>query len=87
MKLTNLTRKVTSMKSTAVRALAVAALAGAALAAAPAAQAQRVFVGFGGPRVVIAPPPVRFGYGYERPYYGHPYYWHEHFGPRPYWHR
>ena len=86
MKLTNLTRKVTGMKSTVVRALAVAAFAGAALAAAPAAQAQRVFVGFGGPRVVVAAPPVAFGYGYYgHPYYGHPYYWHERFDRR--WHR
>jgi ABC-type sugar transport system substrate-binding protein len=82
MTLTNLTQKVAGIKSTAVRALAVAAFAGAALAAAPAAQAQRVFVGFGGPHVVVAAPPVVFGYGY----YGHPY-WHEHFAPRPYWHR
>jgi len=88
MKLTHLTQKVAGIKSTAVRALAIAAFAGAALAAAPAAQAQRVFVGFGGPRVVVAAPHVGFGYGYYgRPYYGHPYYWHEHFAPRPYWHR
>lgn len=87
MKLSNLTSKAAGIHSTALRALAVAALAVAALAAAPAAQAQRVIVGFGGPHVVVAPPPVVFGYGYYgRPYYGRPY-WHEHFAPRPYWHR
>jgi hypothetical protein len=42
MKLSNLTAKLTCIKSTAFRALAVAAIAGAALtAAAPAAQAQQ----------------------------------------------
>jgi opacity protein-like surface antigen len=67
----NLTAKLTTLKSTAVRAVAGMALAGAVLAAAPAAQAQRVFVGVGGPRffapaprVVVAPPA----------YYGHAYY-------------
>jgi hypothetical protein len=90
MTLTNLTQKATGIKTLAVRTLAVAALAGAALAAAPAAQAQRVFFGFGGPRVVVAAPPVAVyggpAYYYGHPYYGHPY-WHERFVPRPYWHR
>jgi hypothetical protein len=87
---TYLAQKVNGFKTLAVRTLAVAALAGAALAAAPAAQAQRVYLGFGGPRVVVAAPPVAVYAGpgyYGHPYYGHPYYWHEHFAPRPYWHR
>jgi len=88
MTLTHLTQKVTGFKTLAVRTLAVAALAGAALAAAPAAQAQRVIVGFGGPRVVVGPPVGFYGPAYYgHPYYGRPYYWHEHFAPRPYWHR
>jgi hypothetical protein len=74
MKLSNVTAKLTSIKSSALKVLAVTALAGAALTAAtPAAQAQRVVVGvgFGGPRY-IAPPvavyggPVFYGgYGYR----------------------
>lgn len=84
MTLTNLTAKVKGMKLNAVRVLAAATLAGGLLmAAAPAAQAQRVVVGFHGPRayyggrgfyggarVVVAPPVV--GLGYEAPYYAPP---------------
>ena len=65
MKLSNVTAKLTCMKSKAVRVLAAATLAGAVLAAAaPAAQAQRVVLGvrIGGPRYV-APAPVYYGYG------------------------
>jgi len=79
MKLSNVTAKLTSMKSSAVRVLAVTALAGAALtAAAPAAEAQQfgvaVHVGgpvyyVGGPRYFAPPPPVVF---YGRPgFYDH----------------
>ena len=76
MKLANLTAKV--MKLNAVKVLAAATLAGGLLmAAAPAAQAQRVVVGFhgprafyGGPRVVVAPPVVAYG----APYYAAPVY-------------
>jgi hypothetical protein len=78
MKLANLTANVKGMKFNAVKVLAAATLAGGLLmAAAPAAQAQRVFVGvrgprvfYGGPRVVVAPPVV--GYGYAAPYYAPP---------------
>jgi hypothetical protein len=75
MKLSNVTSKLTSMKSSVVKVLAATALAGAVLvAAAPAAQAQRVVVGvrFGGPRYIA--PPVAYGYPvYVGPrYYG----WH-----------
>jgi hypothetical protein len=78
MKLANLTAKVKGMKFNAVKVLAAATLAGGLLmAAAPAAQAQRVFVGFhgprafyGGPRVVVAPPVVE----YSAPYYAGPVY-------------
>lgn len=78
MKLSNVTSKLTSMKSSVVKVLAATALAGAVLvAAAPAAQAQRVVVGvrFGGPGYVVAPP-VAYGYPvYVGPrYYG----WHGH---------
>lgn len=76
MKLANLTAKV--MKLNAVKVLAAATLAGGLLmAAAPAAQAQRVVVGFHGPRafygrprVVVAPPVVAYG----EPYYAAPVY-------------
>jgi hypothetical protein len=71
----NLIAKLQGIKSTAVRALAGIALAGAVLAAAPAAQAQRVVVGFGGPRVYVAAPPVRF---YGRPAYGPEFYGYRH---------
>jgi hypothetical protein len=69
MKLSDVTTKLTCVKSKAFRVLAAATLAGAALAAVPAAQAQHfgVSVQFGGPRYV-APGPV-YGYGsgyYER---------------------
>jgi len=76
MKLSNVTAKLTSMKSSAVKLLAVTALAGATLAAAPAAQAQRFVVGVhvGGPRYFAPAPPVvvygrpgfypGYGYGY-----------------------
>jgi hypothetical protein len=78
MKLANITAKVTGMKFNAVKVLAAATLAGGLLvAAAPAAQAQRVVVGFrgprvfyGGPRVVVAPPVVAYG----DPYYAAPVY-------------
>ena len=78
MKLANLTAKVKGMKLNAVKVLAAATLAGGLLmAAAPAAQAQRVVVGFrgprvfyGGPRVVVAPPVVAYG----APYYAGPVY-------------
>lgn len=68
MKLSNVTTKLTCMKSKAVRVLAAATLAGAALAAVPAAQAQHfgVAIQFGGPRYV-APAPV-YGYGYAPEY-------------------
>jgi hypothetical protein len=74
MKLSNVTAKLTSLKSRTVKILAATALAGAALtAAAPVAQAQRVFVGvhFGGPRYFAPAPPVVYGpafyggYGYR----------------------
>ena len=84
MKLANLTAKVKGMKFNAVKVLAAATLAGGLLvAAAPAGQAQRVVVGFrgprvfyGGPRVVVAPPVVAYGtpYGYDAPYYAGPVY-------------
>jgi hypothetical protein len=83
------TMKLTQLKTIALRIVATAALAGAALAVTPAAQAQRVFVGIGGPHVIVGPP-VRFYGGpvyYGHPYYGRPFYGHEHFAPRPYWHR
>ncbi|WP_158788881.1 hypothetical protein [Granulicella sp. L46] len=78
MKLANITAKVRGMKFNAVKVLAAATLAGGLLvAAAPAAQAQRVVVGFrgprvfyGGPRVVVAPPVVAYG----APYYAGPVY-------------
>src|SRR6202789_4693989 len=78
MKLANITAKVRDMKFNAVKVLAAATLAGGLLvAAAPAAQAQRVVVGFrgprvfyGGPRVVVAPPVVAYG----APYYAGPVY-------------
>ena len=78
MKLANITAKVRGMKFNAVKVLAAATLAGGLLvAAAPAAQAQRVVVGFrgprvfyGGPRVVVAPPVVAYG----DPYYAAPVY-------------
>jgi hypothetical protein len=57
MKLANLTAK--GMKLNAVKVLAAATLAGGLLmAATPAAQAQRGFVRFGGPRVFVGVPPV-----------------------------
>jgi hypothetical protein len=71
----NLTAKFAGIQSTAVRALAGIALAGAFLAAAPAAQAQHVFVGFGGPRVIVAAPPVRV---YAGPVYGPGFYGYRH---------
>jgi len=55
MKLTTVTNM---LKSKAVKLLAGAALAGAILTAAPAAQAQRFFVRFGGPRYFAPAPPV-----------------------------
>jgi hypothetical protein len=78
MKLANITAKVRGMKFNAVKVLAAATLAGGLLVAAtPAAQAQRVFGGFhgprafyGGPRVVVAPPVVAYG----DPYYAAPVY-------------
>jgi hypothetical protein len=78
MKLANLTAKVKGMKFNSIKVLAAATLAGGLLvAAAPAAQAQRVVVGFrgprvfyGGPRVVVAPPVVAYG----APYYAGPVY-------------
>lgn len=79
MKLANVIANVKGMKFNAVKVLAAATLAGGLLmAAAPAAQAQRVVVGFrgprvfyGGPRVVVAPPPV---VAYGNPYYAAPVY-------------
>ncbi len=79
--LTRFTAKVKGMKLNAVKVLAAATLAGGLLmAAAPAAQAQRVVVGFrgprvfyGGPRVVVAPPVVAYGAPYD-PYYAAPVY-------------
>jgi hypothetical protein len=78
MKLANLTAKVRGMKVNAVKVLAAATLAGGLLvAAAPAAQAQRFYVGYrgprvfvGGPRVIVGPPVVYGsafygGYGYR----------------------
>jgi hypothetical protein len=77
MKLSNLNAKLTVMKNTTVKVLAAATLAGALFTvAAPAAQAQRIFVGIGGPRFYAPAPPVVV----YRPYgfYGHPYYgWHD----------
>ena len=71
MTLSNITSKLTSMKSSTVRILAAATLAGATLiAAAPAAQAQRIVVGIGGPAYYAPAPPVVYGYGYPG-YYGH----------------
>ena len=78
MKLANITAKVRGMKFNAVKVLAAATLAGGLLVAAtPAAQAQRVYVGFhgprafyGGPRVVVAPRV----YAYGDPYYAAPVY-------------
>jgi len=78
MKLANVIANVKDMKFNAVKVLAAATLAGGLLvAAAPAAQAQRVVVGFrgprvfyGGPRVVVAPPVVAYG----DPYYAGPVY-------------
>jgi hypothetical protein len=72
MKLANLKAKLTGMKSNVVRVLAAATLAGAVLAvAAPAAEAQHVVVRFGGPRVFVPAPPVRF---YAGPVYAPEYY-------------
>ena len=71
MKLSDVSTKLTCIKSTAVRVLSVAALAGAVLtAAAPAAQAQHVSFGIqvGGPRYV-APAPVYYGQTYGPGYY------------------
>jgi hypothetical protein len=78
MKLANITAKVRDMKFNAVKVLAAATLAGGLLVAAtPAAQAQRFYVGFhgprvfyGGPRVVVGPPVVASG----NPYYAGPVY-------------
>ena len=78
MKVANVIAKVKGMKFNAIKVLAAATLAGGLLvAAAPAAQAQRVVVGFrgprvfyGGPRVVVAPPVVAYG----DPYYAAPVY-------------
>lgn len=73
MKLSNLTAKLTCMKSKAVRILAAGMLAGAVLTvAAPAAKAQQF--GFSvqyGPRY-YAPAPRAYGYGY------YPGYWERH---------
>ena len=67
MKLTTFT---TALKHNAVKLLAGAALAGAVLTAAPAAQAQRVFIGVGGPRYFRpAPPVVVYGPGFYGPDY------------------
>lgn len=61
MKLSNLAAKLTTVKSNVVRVVAAAALTGTVLAVAtPAAEAQRGFYRYGGPRVVVAAPPVRF---------------------------
>jgi hypothetical protein len=76
MKVANVIAKVKQLN--VVKVLAAATLAGGMLmAAAPAAQAQRVVVGFhgprafyGGPRVVVAPPVVTYG----EPYYAGPVY-------------
>jgi hypothetical protein len=77
--LARITAKIRGMKLNAVRVLAAATLAGAVLvAAAPAAQAQRVVVRFGGPRVfyagprvVVAPPVAVYGAPYTAgPVYG-----------------
>ena len=80
MKLANITAKVRGMKLNAVKVLAAATLAGGLLvAAAPAAQAQRVFVRFGGPRVFVGVPPVVVAappvavYGGPGFYYGYGY--------------
>jgi hypothetical protein len=62
MKMANLTAKVAGLKVNAVRVLAAATLAGTMLVAAvPAAQAQRGFVRFGGPRVFVGGPRVFVG--------------------------
>jgi hypothetical protein len=62
MKLNNLTAKIAGLKVNAVRVLAAATLAGTMLvAAAPAAQAQRGFVRFGGPRAFVGGPHVFVG--------------------------
>jgi hypothetical protein len=67
MKLTTFT---TALKHNAVKLLAGAALAGAVLTAVPAAQAQRVFIGVGGPRFFRpAPPVVVYGPGFYGPDY------------------
>jgi hypothetical protein len=66
MKLSDVTTKLTCVKSKAVRVLAAATLAGAVLTVvAPAAQAQQFAIGvqFGGPRYV-APAPVYYGQQY-----------------------
>jgi len=64
MKLTTFT---TALKHNAVKLLAGAALAGAVLTAVPAAQAQRVFIGVGGPRFFRpAPPVIVYGPDYYR---------------------
>ena len=74
MTLSNITAKLTSMKSSAFRIAAAATLAGAALiAATPAAHAQRIVVGIGGPAYYAPAPPVVYGYGYPG-YYGPRYY-------------
>ena len=76
MKLSTVTAKLTSMKSNTVRILAVGALAVAAFtAAAPAAQAQRFYVGIGGPRYYAPAPPVVV---YGGPAYGYGYGWRGH---------
>ena len=71
MKLSNVSAKLTNMKSNVVRVLAAAALAGAVLTVVtPAAEAQRgVVVRFDGPRYFRPAPPVRF--------YGGPVYFHD----------
>lgn len=72
MKLSEITAKLTCMKSKAVRVLAASALAGAVLtAAAPAAKAQHFAIGvqFGGQRYYAPPPPVYPAYGYAYGYH------------------
>jgi hypothetical protein len=72
MKLSDITTKLTSLKSRTKIIAATALVAGAFTLAAPAAQAQRVYFGIHvGPRHV-APVPVY-----------HPYYGYDH---HPYWH-
>jgi hypothetical protein len=85
MKLANLTAKIAGLKVNAVRVLAAATLAGTMLvAAAPAAQAQRGFVRFGGPRVFVGRPRVFVG-GPPVVVYGRPgFYGYRHFDGRFY---